>query len=61
MVAREIEPIYNSCIADIEPVYIRYISQHSQQHFCIEQIAVPLAGDEGRAPAFIFYSQRADG
>ncbi len=54
VVAEEIRPLYHSCLDKVEPVYIRYLSQHSQQHFCIEQIAMPLAADERREPAFIF-------
>ncbi len=54
LVAEEIRPLYWQCLDQVEPVYMRYLSQHSQQHFCIEQIALPLAVDERREGGFIY-------
>lgn len=54
IVAEEIRPLYWSCLDQVEPVYMRYLSQHSERHFCIEQLAVPLAADERREPAYVY-------
>jgi PAS domain-containing protein len=61
-VADAIRKVYAKCVAIAEPIYIRHIAPNaSQQHFFLEQIALPIAADERREVGFVLaYSSPLD-
>lgn len=53
-VASVVRKVYADCVNIAEPVYIRHISSRSSnQHFFLEQIALPIAADERREVGFV--------
>lgn len=53
-IAQGIHKACTNCISVSEPFYIRHVASHStNQHFFLEQIALPLAADERRDVNFV--------
>jgi hypothetical protein len=52
-ITRPIERAYAWCLHHLKPIYIRFISPVSKEHFTIEQLAMPLAGDDSREANFL--------
>jgi PAS domain-containing protein len=51
--AREIEHAYLWSLQHARPIYLRFISPNSKEHFTIEQLVLPLAGDDSREPSLL--------
>lgn len=53
-IAAAVRKVYTNCVDIAEPFYIRHVaSVASNQHFFLEQIALPLAADERREVGFV--------
>jgi PAS domain-containing protein len=56
-----INAVYLKSVATGQAFYLRFVSSFSQQHFCIEQIILPLAADDRRQVGLVLiYSAPMD-
>jgi PAS domain-containing protein len=52
LAVKEIEAAYLFVLEHRRPLYVRFVSQFSEQHFSLEQLILPLAADDSGQPAF---------
>ncbi|MBI3435939.1 MAG: hypothetical protein HY056_12820 [Proteobacteria bacterium] len=56
-----IRTVYEAVITTGQPHYLRYVANFSEQHFCIESLVLPIAGDERRSSNLLLaYSAALD-